>query len=269
MPEGVASYPRWHGVLSTFPAFPVIAAQEIRRALRNPWVQSIFILAFGLTAVSLSQVSSRDALEMSFFTRLTDFLIWLGLATAAVIAGPSLLEDNRRGALELYLSRAVTRLDHLFGKAAAVLAVTLITVSGPLVVFWVLSWMIFETHPAGWDVAVLAALGYGLVWSLVMTALGLGLSCVGRSSRAASLLLFGGFALVEILVVGVLRSLTNNDIVNVFSPFSAMQQQQEWLFKVDALQPFPYWYGLLLLGALFAIGLSLVAWRHPRLKGVE
>ena len=121
MPEGVRSYPRFDGALRARPAFGVIAMQEARRARLNLWSQYAFILIVAYTVVylgTLYQASQRSGdlvHTMDNFLGFVNLLPWGALAVASVMTGPALLEDARHGALELYLSRAVTRADYLAG----------------------------------------------------------------------------------------------------------------------------------------------------------
>ncbi|HEX9816793.1 MAG TPA: hypothetical protein VGB18_07425, partial [Candidatus Thermoplasmatota archaeon] len=122
MPEGVKPYPRWDGPLASGPPLFAIVSSEFRRALRNIW----FILGFALVLMYTvlfigdafsegvsNEEASRDA-YVTFITRPSvNFLgainIELSFAPvliAAIIGCPTLLEDSRRGALELYFARS-------------------------------------------------------------------------------------------------------------------------------------------------------------------
>lgn len=273
MPEGVAAYPRWKGALSTGPAFPAIAAEEWRRAWKSMWFQLAFFLVLGWTVLSLGslytlrQSRGEFALTAQSFTDFIGLLPWLSLAIAAIIAGPSLLEDHRRGTLELYLSRAVTRLDYLFGKVLAAFVAAFGAMYVPMFLYWLMSFFMFEKQPADWNLIPLGGLAYGLLWAGVVTGLGMGLSSVSRSSRAAALMLFFGFATADAVIKTLLETITKSPQVAILSPMAALQQQQAWAFQVAAPYGFPWWWGLLVLVALTALGWGLLAWKHPRLAG--
>ncbi|HLE95784.1 MAG TPA: ABC transporter permease subunit [Candidatus Thermoplasmatota archaeon] len=275
MPEGVHGLPRYEGVLRRRPSFPVVAFEEVRRALQNPWARFALMLAFAYSVVYLGSLwtlkqSRGDSVHtMENFLYFVNLLRWAALAIAAVMTGPSLLEDQRRGALELYFSRAVTKADYLAGKVLAVLGLTFISVFGPAMVYFAGSWVLFEKMPDRWAWVPLTAAAYAAIWALVVAGVGLGLSLVSRSSRAATLLLFGGVAVLDVIISNLLEAITRNDSVQVISPLSALGQQVGWLFGADLPYTFPFWWGLVTLGGLALVGWVLVAIRHPRLQGVD
>jgi ABC-type transport system involved in multi-copper enzyme maturation permease subunit len=268
--EGVPDYPRWDGPLREGRSFAVVAREEARRAWRNNW--SLFALLFsfiwgGLNLVLL-QTGGERVHTIDTATRILDNLRWGSLAVAAVLAGPTFLEDAEAGALELYYSRAVTQRDYLGGKILAIVGLATIAIVGPILIYWGGSYLLLESHPDQWLRFPLKALVYGLGWAVVVSGLGMGLSCVSRSGRAATLILLGGFAIADIIIKNLLSGLTASDKAAVISPFAAASAQFEWLFETGG-EAFPYWWGLVALGILGLAGWGLVAWRHPRVEGVE
>lgn len=274
MPEGVTGYPRWRGPLSEGPAFPAVAAGDIRRALNNMWSRTALILVFAYAVIflgnlyTLGQARGADAAHtMDNFLYFLNNLRWGALAIAAVMAGPGLLEDARRGALELYLSRGITRRDYLLGKVLAVFGLTALAMIGPALLYYAGTYTLFDKQPAPWVQAPAGIVVYGLMWAALVSGLGLGLSCVAKSSRGATLMLFGGFVVADLLVSKLLEGITRAGEAQILSPFSAIAQQTGWLFNVKPPFVFPEWWGLLEWLALTAVGWGLVAWKHPRLAG--
>lgn len=280
MTNAVSGYPRWQGELASSPRIWTIALQDARRAYNDQWVRSALILAFGWAVITLANLfASGSGLTVAVFLDFISSLRWAGIVVAAVMAGVALLDDHRRGALELYLSRSVTRWSYLGGKVVAILAMTFLTVFLPALLFYGLSFLVVDPLPGGWPWVILGAAGYAAIWAFVIGGLGLGVSCVLRSSRAATIVLAGGFALIEVLVgepldfagerASVLSGITRSDIVRVGSPGSALKAQAEWLFNIDPVYSWPWWYGAIALAIFAAIGWTLLYLRHPRLKGVE
>lgn len=270
--EGVEGYPRWEGELSEARTFPVIALQEIKRTWEDLWGRVAIAVVAAYALVYIGSLQSAGAQVHTMDTALTflDNLRWGSLALAAIMAGPALLEDRLHNALELYLSKAVTRFDYLAGKIGATFEMATVALVVPGLVYWVATWFLFTDHPGAWTFRFpLAVIVYGLIWAVVVCGLGLGLSCVSRSSRAAALLLFGVFAAADIVVADLLEGLTRVQELQILSPFSAHAQQVGWLFQTSEPFAFPYWWGLVELAVLAAIGWGLVYWKHPRLAGVE
>ena len=231
----------------------------------------MLLVAAGYGAFAAILLKSNPAAHtMDAFVQFLSLLLWGALGIAAVMAGPALLEDAQRGALELYLSRSLTRRDWLAGKIAAVLALTFATVFVPALIYILATAILLGDHPANWGWSWAGALGYAAIWSIVVSGLGLGLSCVMRNARAASLVLLGSVAGMVVVLGGLLTQLSQNAHLEWLSPIGALDQQVGWLFPGSKLPyAFPWWYGLAALGVLAAVGWGLVIWRAPRLKGVE
>lgn len=279
--SSVSGYPRWQGELSSSPRIWSIVFQDARRAYNDQWVRSALILAFGWAVITLGTMfSNGTGLTVETYLNFLSALRWAGVVVAAIMAGVALLDDHKRGALELYLSRSVTRWSYLTGKVLAVLAMTFLTIFLPAAIFYGLAFVIFETLPGGWAWVILGAAGYAAIWAIVIGGLGLGISCVVRSSRAATIILAGGFAMIEVLVgepldfftgdtTSVLSGITRSDVTKLGAPSSALKAQAEWLFNIDPVYSWPWWWGAISLAIFAAIGWTLLWLRHPRLRGVE
>lgn len=274
-PDNVTGYPRWQGELSGAPRFITVAWHELRRGYNDQWGRALLLVAAGYAILSIASLSvaaknSPSVHSMDNFVTFLKLLLWGSLGVASVMAGPALLEDQQRGALELYMSRSLTRRDWLLGKTLAVVGLSFAMVFVPAVLYVLGAAIVIDKHPANWGWAWAGALGYAAIWSLVISGIGLGLSCVMRSARAASLVLLGGVAGLDIILGSLLSAISRNTQPEVLSPLSALQNQVVWLFPgAKAPYDFPFWWGLITLAGLAIIGWALVWWRAPRLKGVE
>ena len=116
----------------------------------------------------------------------------------------------------------------------------------------------------------LGAFLYALILALLISGLALGLSAISRSSRAATLLLLGGFVILDLMVSNLLESITRDPKMQILSPFAAFQQQSEWIFQgVVSGAKFPLWWGVAELAFLTLAGWFLLWWRHPRVRGED
>lgn len=274
MPEGVKPYPRWDGPLNTAPLVLTVAANEVRRAFTNFWSRLALIFIAAYTIVYLGQLytlqqSEGDSVHtMQNFVDFLNFLRWGVLALVAVVGGPALLDDQRRGALELYLSRAVNQGEYLVGKILALFSLSVLALFVPAVLYSLASLLFFQEHPEGWPSALPAALLYSVILALLMSGLALGLSGVSKSSRAATLILLGGFVLLDLIISNLLESITRDPNLQILSPFAAFQQQSEWIFRgIDSGAEFPMWWGITELIGLTVLGWLLLAWKRPRVRG--
>lgn len=282
MPEGIVPYPRWQGTLSDRSRVPVIIMNEVRRALQERWslVALLLGLAWGFASI-IEFYNLREAgagvHDYEGMVAMLRQLLWFSLGVGAAVGGPMLLDDQRVSALELYLSRAVTPIGYLTGKVAALTALTTLVVFLPAMALWGASFVFYDSRPDNWGWAIFPLLGFSLMWGLMVTGLALGFSSVGRSSAGAALVLFGGFATLEYLVdppgilqrVATITSLTEDARWAILSPFSAVEGQLGWLLSIESPHIFPYWWGLLVWGALTGLGWAMVAWKHPRARGDE
>jgi len=276
VPEGVGTYPRWRGRTETGSRLGIIVAQEIRVLSQNLWFLAAAVLGLGVVGAGsvMELVQYRqDGLAAHSWDRYTimlDQLRWFALAVAAV-AGPGLLEDARRGALELYLSRPVSRRAYLLGKALAVVAATLAVMALPVLFYYVASLAFYDEHPEAWHArAVAGGLAFSLLWTALAAGLALGLACVARRAVTATVGLFGGFLVLHFAATRLLGDILTEDAQwQVLSPFSATGRFHAWLFGTGADAAFPLLWALLLWGALTVLGWALMAWRHPRVRGEE
>lgn len=272
LPEGARAYPRWDGPLSNGPLIGPVIANVLSRLFRSIWGQ-VTLLAIGVyTALQIGSISDApDSVHtMKLFVDFLNNLRWGALAMAVVIGIPSLLEDQRRGALELYLGRAINTREYLVGKVIAVVILTTGAMFIPALAYAVATLFFFEKNPEGWEMAVPGALLYSLMLGLMITGLALGLGSISRSTRAATLLLLGGFVILDLVVSNLLEQITKDPNFQILSPFAAFQQQSEWVFKgIDSGAEFPQWWGLAVLIGLTVVGWALLAWRHPRVRGAE
>lgn len=269
MVETITRYPKWNGTLSTAPRILPIARDQFLRVYRNTWTM-VAIGVFIALAVLLQVTTGIAGMER--LTTSLKLLEWGALGVAAVGAGPALLDDARRGALEMYLSRGATRNTYLLGKALGIWSIVVLAVLIPGVVYYasgVISLDINELPPE-WKWAWAGIIGHALIWGTIVSGLGLGLSCVMRSSRAASLVLFGVVFGLDVILSGLLTGITRSDTFQLMSPIANLEQQNQWLFpSTGAPYDFPFWWGLIVLGGIAIVGWSLYYLRAPRLKGVE
>lgn len=267
----VEGYPHWDGELSKERTYPRIILQELKRTWQDPWglIAIVLVASFALFYVASLQTSGITAHTQDNAMRFLNLLRWGSLGLAAVMAGPAFLEDRVHGALQLYLSRAVTRLDYLAGKIGATYGLATLAMLGPGLIYWIVTFLLFQEHPTAWMRFPLGVIVYSLLWGAVVTGLGLGLSSVSRSSRATALILFGSFAVADVFISDILQGITKSESLQILSPFSAHAQQIGWLFKFKLPFDFPYWWGLIHIALLIGVGWFLVYWKHPRLEGVE
>ncbi len=255
----------------------LIAAEEVRRAYNNFWARLAMLFVLAYTIVYLGNLYTRagaafDPLRVHTMQNFYDFLgiiRWGALAIIAIMAGPSLIEDHRRGALELYYTRAVSRAEYLGGKILATFSVAFASVFLPAIVYYLSVFFLLDDQPDDWNKIPGGAFVYAAMWALLVSGLGLGISSAARSSRGATLFLLGGFAGLDIFVSKLMANITKNEDLQILSPFAALDAQTDWLFNLPQDLTFPYWWGLVVWAGLVAFGWGLLAWKQPRVRGEE
>ena len=271
--EAVRGYQRWQGQVSTKSRILTVAIDELARARRSTWTSLVALsgLAWGMAStVELYQFrNSGSPHTIDSFAAMLDQLRWFVLGLAAVVGAPALLEDHRRGALELYLSRPLTKWDYLAGKALAVLALCFGVFVISIGAYTAASYVFYSSHPGGWLMAPLLGLLYAFVWVFMVAGLALGISCVAQGGRAASIIIFGSAVVLHVTATTILPQLTGTSWLGIFSPFQAHEAIKAWFWNSLPHGAFPPWWGLTEILAIAALGWGLVVWKHPRLRGED
>ncbi len=268
--EAGGQYPRWRGggPLRGGPPIHVIAIQEIKTASRD----LVFLLG-AAAAVFLASNSVFNLIGDQFHTE-AQFLfsmqnaLWAAVAVSAVLAGPRLVDDVRQGALELYLTRAVTRTEYLLGKISAVFGLAFLTVLVTGFLYYGATLMLFEEHPDGWALVPLGIFAAAIIWGLLVAGVGLAIASLTKNSRVALLSYIGLFLVFGLLLPYLLEWVTDDAQVWILSPVMALLSQSPWLFGFTSEDvAFPMWWGLLEVAALTVAGWAIFLWRRPRVRG--
>lgn len=260
----------------TSDASMVIMQNELQGVIRSQWalytMVGILVVALsyvGLQVYAQEQTAPGTGHTMTSYVALMNFLRWGALVMAAVLAGPSLLEDANRGALELYLARPIRHRSYLVAKALPTLLVVILAMWIPALVYYSMSFFIFESNPPGWHWTPLQSLGYSVLWAIPVTGAGFAVSCLARSGMVASIWLVGSVVFLDILVADILAFITDLAGFQALSPSALHAQQSGWIYDIPEPHGFSYWWGLVGLAAIAVAGWSTMAIRYPRLRGGE
>jgi ABC-2 type transport system permease protein len=147
--------------------------------------------------------------------------------------------DLRSNVLPLYFSRPIRRGDYPLAKYIALTAALLLLIEVPLLITYVGT--IASAGSAGTDVltetrALIPGLGVGLMWAVLMAAVGLVLaSLTGRRAYATGIVAISCFltwTVSELLIQaegGMTSRSTGARIAGLFSPFNIMDGVRIWL----------------------------------------
>lgn len=119
--------------------------------------------------------------------------LWLSLVGLTVLVPRLITRDRASNALTIYLSRPLTTTDYLLGKLGMIVAVIVLTWTGPLLCGWLLG-MLFATS-TDFIVHSMAPLTRALLFNAIalvaLAAIALGVSALSRTSRNTILLWVG------------------------------------------------------------------------------
>lgn len=134
----------------------------------------------------------------------------LGFALlVSVFGGAGLIaNDLRTGAILVYLSRPLTRVDYILGKLAALMSLNLFVTLAPALMLWIVAVSLAPEQFASLKLMWLppAIVLHSLVISLAMGLMALAVSSLSKSARVAGLAFAGLFIGLEI-ARGVLRGM--------------------------------------------------------------
>jgi len=214
-----------------------------------------------------AESASFDVVDPTFFR---NFMAWQGPFLMLICIWPGAIliaRDLKTNAIQLYLSKPLTRLDYVLGKFAIVAGIASLLLPAPgLLLFMMELGLSTDTHfIATYYWLPFSILGYSAVVITGSSLLALAVSAVTRSGRYAGLLFFA-IVFFSGAGAGLLRLVTGNHAFVVLSLGSLMDQAGAIFFGG------PTEYGnhpvpALLMFALL-IGLSCLVLRR-RVKAVE
>ncbi len=119
--------------------------------------------------------------------------LFLSLIALTIIVPRLITRDRASNALIVYLSRPLTSLDYLLGKLGIIVSVLVLLWTGPLIAGWLLSmllapdrdFVVYSFSP------LLRALAFNGISLVVLAAIALGVSAVGRASSITTILWLG------------------------------------------------------------------------------
>lgn len=197
----------------------------------------------------------------------------------AMVAGGLIAEDRRTGAMELYFSRPLRRVDYLIGKVLAAGLLPIATLVFPFLLLWGLA-LGMAPPDIAWEVLGLLIPGLlgALATSAVLTATVLGLSAIGQRGRTVGVIYFVG--LVMLTVAGGDLPRVGHTWAGYLSPMRDVRTVVDWaldaggggmLLEMMTSRPEAngsVWLSALALTVLTALGFGVLSWRvHKEVAG--
>ncbi len=255
-------------------AWWVIARQQIRTVLTQKRYLALLLIAWIPFVARVVQIYLAVNFQQAQFLATSkelfrSFLDQQGLFVFLLIVGASgaIADDRRANALQVYLSKPLTRVEYITGKLFApfafVLSVTLVPALLLLIVHVAFAGSLtFVTQNLFLLPAILL---YSVVLALVGTFTMVALSSLSKSRRFTALT-FTGLFFFTTAMYQALQRITGSQLWALMSPRDLLSVIGDAAFRMPGQRAVPLWAAL--LAAMVIIGIS-VAVLEKRIRGVE
>jgi len=275
------SYRRYGGTRESVDrAWLVIARTGIAQyARRRPMIGLLFFASLqlvvrlvlfylhdtvGQSLGAASAVLAPSAETFRAFIEQQNFFVFL----IAVYVGSGLIaQDRRANALQIYLSKPLTRLDYVAGKMA-ILATFLLVVTWVPAMLLLFGQMILSGSFAFARANLIlfpAITLFSFLEVFVVCCAVLALSSLTTSTRYVAVM-FAGVMFFSEAVYGTLRLITGSTAVSWVSFTGSLAQVGDFIFRQPLRYQTPVAVSIIVLAALVAVSLSVL---ERRVRGVE
>jgi len=256
-------------------AWAVIAAAGIRAVLSRRRFIGLLILAwipFVVRAVqfyfsaNLPQAAFLAPTAETFREFLDQQQIFVFFITVSVGAG-LIANDRRANALQIYLSKPLSRWEYVFGKLAILMAFLLLVTWVPAIALLIVQVLFagnFSFFRANLYLFPAITL-FSLIEVIMVAASMLALSSLSNSSRYVSIL-YAALIFFTPALFGVLRVVTGSSAMSLMSFPANLRQVGNAIFRLPLPYDTPWGLSLLMIVGLIA-GSGLILER--RVRGVE
>jgi ABC-2 type transport system permease protein len=255
-------------------AWWVIARQQIRTVLTQKRYLALLLIAWIPFVARVVQIYLAANFQQAQFLATSKelfrgFLDQQGLFVFLLIVGASgaIADDRRANALQVYLSKPLTRVEYITGKLFApfafVLSVTLLPALLLLVVHVAFAGSL--TFVMQNLFLLPAILLYSVVLALVGTFTMVALSSLSKSRRFTALT-FTGLFFFTTAMYQALQRITGSQLWALMSPRDLLSVIGDAAFRIPGRRAVPLWAAL--IAVMVIIGLS-VAVLEKRIRGVE
>ncbi len=230
------------------------------------WIQ-FFVMGLIIVAPvlfpQLSGFTSTTPQTFRDFLSRQQFFVFI----ITIVLGGLIADDRRANALQLYLSKPLTRVEYIVGKATPLLILILGVTLVPALLLLLLQIVFsgsfsFLTN----NLFVLPAITLAsLVRALLSTFMILALSSLSKSRRFVAIM-YAGLIFFTSSMHQVLRSITGSQAWAAISPGNMVDVFTDWVFRVRAPQPVPVYAAVLVIVGLIAASLWVL---ERRVRPVE
>jgi ABC-2 type transport system permease protein len=256
-------------------AWSVITVAGIRTALAKRQFLALLLVAWMPFVVRAIQFYASSALvQASFlaptsdtFREFLDQQLWFVFFVTVYIGGGLIANDRRANALQIYLSKPLTRGEYVFGKLAILMAFLLFVTWVPGVLLLAIqivlagNFTFFRANAYLFPAITL----YSVLIALVASAAILALSSLSKSARFVGIL-YASLIFFSQALYGVLRLVTGGSRISWVSIPEDLSQVGNVIFRLPLQYDTPWPVSLLMIAVL--VGAAAVVLER-RVRGVE
>lgn len=276
MPIHDQGYRRYSGVrASRGRSWAVIAAAGIRAFFSRRAFLGLLLLAWFPFFVRAVQIYAAANLPQAAFLAPTpetfrQFLDQQGVFVffVTVYVGAGLIANDRRAnALQIYLSKPLTRSEYVFGKLSILMVFLLLVTWVPAIVLLIVQIAFAGNFTFFWNNAFLfpAITLFSFLEVVTVSASMLALSSLSTSSRYVGIL-YAGLTFFSSAIYGVLYIVTRNSMLSWVAFPANLEQIGNVIFRLPPKYDTPWPISLLVIVLLIVVsGLVL----ERRVRGVE
>jgi ABC-2 type transport system permease protein len=257
-------------------AWTVIAKAGIMTMLRKrlfiglllfawlPFVVQAVRVYVAINYPATAQILGADAKMFRDFLKFQDFFVFI----MTIYVGAGLIaQDRRANALQIYLSKPLTRFEYVAGKATALVAFLLLVTWVPAILLLLVQILLAGSFAFVQKNLFLfpAITVFALLQVLLATFTMLALSSLSKSARFVGVM-FAGIILFTDAIHGMFWLMTKSSGASLISPSASLNQVGDIVFRRPARYDTPWLLSLLVLLVLI-VGSTLILDR--RVRGVE
>jgi ABC-2 type transport system permease protein len=276
MPIHDQGYRRYAGTRAdTGRAWSVIAKAGLRTLLSKRAFIGLLLLAWVPFVVRAVQIYAAANLPQAQFLTPDSKMFRQFLAQQdvflffiTVYAGAGLIANDRRAnALQIYLSKPLTRVEYIFGKFTVLLTLLLLVTWVPAVLLLVIQVMFAGSFTfLLQNLFLLPAITvYSLVQVSAVALTMLALSSLSRSSRYVGVL-YAGLIFFSQAVYGIVQGITRDSSLAWMSVPLDLQQIGDVIFRVEPRYHMPVWSAFLVVALLMLASATIL---ERRVRGIE
>jgi ABC-type transport system involved in multi-copper enzyme maturation permease subunit len=231
------------------------------------WIQFIVRCAQVYFAANFPQAREILAVKSETFREFFDIQAMFVFFITVYVGAGLIANDRRANALQIYLSKPLTRGEYILGKLAILMTMLLLVTWVPAMLLLVVQITFSGNFTFLRNNAFLfpAITLFSFIYALMMSASMLALSSLSNSSRYVGIL-YTGLIFFTKALYGVLWFVTRNSSLSWVSFSFNLEQVGDAIFRLPPRYDTPWTVSLLMIGLLI-LGSGLILER--RVRGVE